>query len=156
MRVGLPEDLAAEAPGAAAAGAPATGGRQTSPAGKRLLCGLAGEEAALYLGSQICICRASTRQLASAPANRMQVACHLSAAPCTNVPCLHPTCAVAGGAAGGTAGRPSAGRPRERPDDLLPALMRYVQGGPRKKKNEVGQHTAFELYGIVPGSAQDC
>lgn len=40
-------------------------------------------------------------------------------------------------AAGGTAGRPSAGRPRERPDDLLPALMRFVQQAPRKKKNEV-------------------
>lgn len=35
VRVGLPEDLAAEAPGAAAAGAPATGGKQASPAGKR-------------------------------------------------------------------------------------------------------------------------
>ena len=79
-----------------------------------------------------------------------------------HTPALRPPscpCAVGGGAAGGTAGRPSAGRPRERPDDLLPALMRAVQGAARKKKNEVSAGCLSSRWwwsgGCGAGSGED-
>ena len=43
----------------------------------------------------------------------------------------------AAGAGAGEGGRKSVGRPRERPDDLLPALMRCVQAAPRATKAKV-------------------
>ena len=81
LRVGLPEDLAAEpAPGAAA---PGTGSKQAAPAG---------------------------------------------------------------GAPGTEGGRQSVGRPRERPDDLIPALLRWVQSDPRQIKDQVFGEAAVALW----------
>ena len=85
VRVGMPEDLAAEPALGAAAGAPATAAKRGSPSAP---VGGAGE----------------------------------------------PGTAGAGAAGAGEGGRKSAGRPKERPDDLLPALMRYLQAAPRTAK----------------------
>lgn len=59
---------------------------------------------------------------------------------CTEAVFLVPALLAAGGGdAVGGAAKPSIGRPRaERPDDLLPELLRAVQAAPRLLKNQVG------------------
>ena len=51
----------------------------------------------------------------------------------------------AGTAGAGEGGRKSVGRPKERPDDLLPALMRCVQAAPRATKAKVCGLRAADL-----------
>jgi hypothetical protein len=65
-------------------------------------------------------------------------ACRLADEPCL-YPLLLLICAAAAGAApaSGTA-KPSVGGKLERPDELLPALLRQVQANPRLGKQKVG------------------
>lgn len=65
----------------------------------------------------------------------------------------------ADGCGGATAPRPSGGpgRRTERPDDLLPELLSFVQAEPRLTKDKVGggrlQRKALKLASMVDGSS---
>ena len=118
LRVGVPEDPAAAE--AAAAAVPATATKDASPVGK---CpgGRAGAAALKHL----CLLWRQSHIL------------HVAGLTSPPLPLL--MCDAAAGAAPASgAAKPSAGGKLERPDELLPELLRQVQAAPRLSKQKVG------------------